>query len=96
MEGMYGYLAGVTRRTEEAVEVLRGLEARRTAGYCPALPIAWTHLGLGNAVAYLDHLEPAFEELEPFLASIYVVPGSDRVRGDPRFEGLCRRLGLAE
>jgi hypothetical protein len=94
IEGMYGYLAGVTRHKEEAVEVLRGLEMRRRAGYCPALPIAWTHLGLDNAEACLDQLELALEERESFLASVRVFPGSDRVRGDQRFEGVCRRLGL--
>jgi tetratricopeptide (TPR) repeat protein len=94
IEGMYGYLAGVTRHKEQAVEVLRGLEVRRRAGYYPALPLAWTHLGLGNAEAYLDQLELAFEEREPFLASAHVFPGSDCVRGDRRFAGICRRLGF--
>ena len=96
MEGIYGYLAGIMGRQAEAIEVRRDLEQRRRSGYCPALPIAWTHLGLGNREAYLDQLELAFEEREPFLASVRVFPGSDRVRGDQRFEGICRRLGLTE
>lgn len=96
MEGIYGYLAGIMGRKAEAIDVRRDLEERRRSGYGPALPIAWVHLGLGNAEAYLDHLEFAFEEREPFLASVNVFPGSDRVRGDQRFEGLCRRLGLTE
>jgi DNA-binding winged helix-turn-helix (wHTH) protein len=94
MEGMYGYVAGITRHTPEAVGVLQALEARRQSGYCSAQPIGWTHLGLGNTEAYLDCLAAAFEEREPFLASEFVFPGSDRVRNDSRFDSLFRRLGF--
>lgn len=94
MEGIYGYIAGITGRKAEAGELLRGLEARRGSSRCPALPIGWTHLGLGDTGAYLDCLERAFKEREPFLASVSVFPGSDRVRRNERFENLCRRLGL--
>ena len=94
MEGMYGYLAGVMQYRAQAAEVLRELEERRRSSYCPALPIGWTHLGLGNNDAYLDCLDLAFEEQEPFLASECVFPGADPVRNDPRFKHLSHRLGL--
>jgi DNA-binding winged helix-turn-helix (wHTH) protein len=94
VDGMYGYVAGITRHTPEAIEVLQSLEARRESGYCSAQPIAWTHLGLGNTEAYLDCLAIAFEEREPFLASEFVFPGSDQVRNNSRFERLFRSLGF--
>jgi hypothetical protein len=58
------------------------------------LPIGRTHLGLGDTRAYLDCLELAFKEREPFLASMWVFQGSDRVRDDCRFVRLSRQLGF--
>ena len=50
------------------------LEARREKGYSPALPIAWTYLGLGETIAALDWLETALAERDPFLGSAMVFP----------------------
>ena len=47
-EGYFGYLAGVLGHTVEARGVVDDLQARRDKGYIPALPIAWTYLGLGE------------------------------------------------
>jgi DNA-binding winged helix-turn-helix (wHTH) protein/Flp pilus assembly protein TadD len=94
IEGIYGYVAGVMGRTAEAMQVRRDLEERRKSGYGPALPIGWTYLGLGDTEGYLDCLEVAFDEREPFLASMCVFPGSDRVRNDRRFARLSLRLGF--
>lgn len=56
-EGYFGYLAGVLGHTIEARRVLGDLQARRDKGYIPALPIAWTYLGLGETGACLECLE---------------------------------------
>ena len=52
-EGQFGYVAGVLRRTAEAHDVIAELTARRQRSYSPALPIAWTCLGLGDLVSCL-------------------------------------------
>jgi tetratricopeptide (TPR) repeat protein len=93
-EGVFGYLAGITGHKAEALEILEGLEARRAHAYCPATPIAWTHLGLGNTETCIDWLEIAYEEREPYLASISSFPGHDCLRRDARFKGLLRRMGF--
>jgi len=47
-EGGFGYIAGTLGHTAEARDVIADLAARRERSYGPALPIAWTWLGLGD------------------------------------------------
>lgn len=94
-EGFFGYLAGLLRHTVEARGVAGELEARREKGYGPALPIAWTYLGLDEADSALAWLETAFAECDPFLGSAMVFPGYDAVRDQARFIRLTRELKLS-
>jgi TolB-like protein/tetratricopeptide (TPR) repeat protein len=92
-EGHFGYVAGVLGHGVEAHAVLEDLHGRRERGYCPALPIAWTYLGLGDTGRSLDWLETALAEREPYLGSIMVFPGYDHVRSQARFRDLVHRMG---
>jgi TolB-like protein len=93
-EGFFGYLMGTLGRTEEARSVIAALEARRQNDYAPALPIAWTCLGIGETAAALDWLETAWAEREPYLGLLMVFPGYDSIREQPRFRRLTRELNL--
>ncbi|HEY6293605.1 MAG TPA: winged helix-turn-helix domain-containing protein [Terriglobia bacterium] len=93
-EGYFGYLAGLLGHTVEARGVITELEVRRQKGYTPALPIAWTCLGLGETAACLEWLETALAEREPFLGSAMVFPAYDAIRDQPRFRRLARELNL--
>ena len=81
--------------TTPARSVVGELEAHREKGYCPALPIAWTYLGLGETDAALEWLETALAERDPFLGSAMVFPGYDAIRDHPRFMRLTRELKLS-
>jgi len=94
-EGYFGYVAGVLGHTVEARSVVGELEARREKGYSPALPIAWTYLGLGETTAALEWLEKALAEHDPFLGSAMVFPGYDAIREQPRFRWLEHQLKLS-
>ena len=94
-EGYFGYVAGVLGHTVEARSVVGELEARRAKGYSPALPIAWTYLGLGETTAALEWLEKALAEHDPFLGSAMVFPGYDAIREQPRFRRLAHQLKLS-
>jgi tetratricopeptide (TPR) repeat protein len=93
-EGYFGYLAGVLGRTEKAHRILRELQARREKEYAPALPVAWTFLGVGEKDKASDWLESALAEREPFLGSLNVFPGYDTIRDQARFRRLARELQL--
>ena len=91
-EGYFGYLAGTLGHTDEARGLITDLQARRENGYFPALPLAWTCLGVGTAA--LEWLETALAEREPYLGSLMVFPGYDRVRKQARFKRLIHELKL--
>ena len=93
-EGQFGYVAGRAGHAGEARAALKTLQARRDSGYSPAIPMAWTCIGLGDIDAALTWLELAFDEQEPYLAAMLVFPGYDRFRQHPRFISLIKRLHL--
>jgi TolB-like protein/tetratricopeptide (TPR) repeat protein len=86
-EGYFGYVAGVLGHHAEARNVITELRAR------PALPAAWTYLGLGEATAALDCLETAVAEREPYAGLVNVFPGFDAIRDHPRFKAIALRIG---
>jgi TolB-like protein/tetratricopeptide (TPR) repeat protein len=94
-EGYFGYIAGVLGHTLEARSVVGELEARREKSYGPALPIAWTYLGLSETGAALDWLETALAERDPFLGSAMVFPGYDAIRHQASFKRLAHELKLS-
>jgi TolB-like protein len=94
-EGYFGYVAGLLGHTVEARSVAGELEARREKGYGPALPIAWTCLGLGETDAALKWLETALAERDPFLGSAMVFPGYDTIREQARFRRLADQIKLS-
>jgi TolB-like protein len=93
-EGYFGYLAGVLGHPNEARRVLGELQARRENDYAPALPIAWTCLGIGETGAALGWLETALVEREPYMGSLMVFPGYDSIRDHARFRRLTHELNL--
>lgn len=94
-EGYFGYLMGALGRTDEARSVIADLQARRENDYVPALPIAWTYLGLGETAAALEWLDTALAEREPFLGSLMVFPAYDAIRDCPEFRRLAHELQLS-
>jgi TolB-like protein/Tfp pilus assembly protein PilF len=92
-EGQFGYVAGVLGRTTEARAVIAELTARRQRSYSPALPIAWTLLGLGDMDACLQWMEIALNEHEPYLASASVFPAYDPLRSHEKFIRLLEQIG---
>ena len=92
-EGHFGYVAGASGHTAQAREVLSELEARSAHGYFPALSLAWTHLGLGQAEACLQRLRQALKQKEPYLPSIVVSPACDPLRARSEFAEIVRQIG---
>jgi len=93
-EGYFGYLAGVLGYSDEARRITADLRARCERESAPALPIAWTYLGLGETDKALDLLGNALAEREPYLASVMAFPGYDPIRDQPRFRQLVQQLRL--
>ena len=80
-------LAGVAARSERDDD--RTLPSIRAA-----LPIVWTHLGLGEKNMGFDWLEIALAEREPFLGSLMVFPAYEAIHDQPKFKQLAQQLNF--
>ncbi len=81
-------------RIAEAREILDDLTARGREQYVPAFNLALIRLGLGEVDRAFEYLERAYDERSSWLVSLTIEPLLDRIRDDPRFANLVRRVGL--
>ena len=68
------------------------LAARRKKTFVPTIQIAELYLFAGKKELALDWLEKGYEEREPNLPYIRVLPTFDSLRSEPRFQNLIRRM----
>lgn len=89
-----GMIYGFTGRTAEARRALEQLEASSQTTYVSPLYRAWVHMGLGDADRALEWLGRAIDDRDPNILHLPVKPVYDRLRADPRFDDLLRRMRL--
>jgi DNA-binding winged helix-turn-helix (wHTH) protein/tetratricopeptide (TPR) repeat protein len=94
MLGALGRLLGAAGQTSEAKEVLRQLLEQSEAQYVQAGHVAMVHTGLGDAGSALEWWAKAIEERSRFVPFFDVWPVFDRLRAEPGFGELERRVGL--
>ncbi len=91
---MLGYAYAVAGNTSRALELVGELDARARNRYVSPVQLAWIHLGLGDHHHVFAHLDQAYQRRATDLIWLRVRPVFDAIRSDPRFEPLCKRLGL--
>jgi TolB-like protein/Tfp pilus assembly protein PilF len=84
------------KRDQEARQVLNKLQEISRSRYVSPFFPALVHAGRGDPDQALANLEKAFEERSSPMAFLNVEPGFVELRSDPRFQGLLRRMQLAE
>lgn len=88
-----GYFYGVGGRRREALAILAALEERSRKQYVTPQHFAVVHLGLGHTEKAFALLEEAYEErafeILGFSGLLF-----ERLRDDPRFQDLLRRMRL--
>ncbi len=89
-----GYVLAKMGRTDDALHVLRTLEAVAGQSYMPPYAIALVHAGLGDNDAAFDWLERAVEAHDVHLAALPSDAKWDGLRGDAKFAEVLRRCGL--
>ena len=90
-----GHAAGVLGKRAEARAVLDELIARSKREYVSPLYIAWIYIDLGEKDRAFEWLEKAYDERAFGLLFLKVGPGYDRLRSDPRFADLLRRIFIS-
>ena len=90
------YIYGRGGQLEKARHELEKLE--KVSRQEPVSPVfmLWAHLGAANKEEALGDLEREYSQHFSALTSLKVEPGLDPLRGDPRFQDLLRRVGLAD
>ena len=91
-ESNLAHVYGVLGRNEEAVKILKDLEARHNKNPSVAADIALVYVGLGDRDRAMVWLNRAYEAR--FKASILLHPVFDPLRSDARFKDLLGRIGL--
>src|SRR5690349_7118172 len=90
------YSYGRAGQLERARLELEKLEKMSRHGQVGPVTMLWAHRGRGNKEEALADLEKAYSEHFGMLTTPEVEPAFDPLRGDPRFQDLLRRAGLAD
>ncbi|HYR87273.1 MAG TPA: protein kinase [Terriglobia bacterium] len=81
-------------RVNEAQPILKQLQERTDAQYLSPFFAACTSVSINENDQAMEYLEQAYRERDGALIYIAVFPRLDRLRGDPRFQELIRRMKL--
>jgi serine/threonine-protein kinase len=87
---------GTMGEREAALEILAELEQLAAKQYVTAANFAKIYVGLGEEHKAIEQLEKACEERAVRLAWVLVDPAFKHLRGNARFQDICRRAGLPE
>jgi TolB-like protein/class 3 adenylate cyclase/Tfp pilus assembly protein PilF len=80
----------------EAEAILEQLEEKSRREYVIPVALAMSYLAVGDLDGTFEWLDRMYEERSPVLIWLNVQPRYDRLRGDPRFQELLRRIGFKE
>jgi serine/threonine protein kinase/tetratricopeptide (TPR) repeat protein len=93
--GQLGYSYAVSGKDAQAKRVLAELQDLSKRRYVAPLDIAIVYVGLREKEQAFEWLDKAYEDRSFFLEWIKVDPRFYSLRGEPRFQDLLRRIGLA-
>lgn len=89
-----GHAFAVAGRSADALKVVDELKEMSSRRYVAARGIAEIHIGLGNVDEAFAWLEQAFTQRNGWLIHIRENPRYDRLRSDPRYLDLVRRMNF--
>ena len=89
-----GYAYAHTGDRAGALNVLGQLSKRRDSGYLSPFDFAFIYAGSGETDSAFEFLDAAYEDRTPRLPGHLWEKPFDRLRSDPRFQELVRRIGL--
>ncbi|MBI3634721.1 MAG: protein kinase [Candidatus Rokubacteria bacterium] len=90
------YALARSGRAEDARALLAELEELSSRHHVSGYHTALVRIGLGETDAAFGDLKRATEQKSHWVTYLNVDPRLDGLRGDPRFEGLVRQVGLPE
>ena len=91
--GVLGWAYGETGRSEDARRILGELQAKSEEAYVSPIFFVYAHIGCDELEQALENFEKAYQERSP-LMTCWPVDWYDKVRSDPRYKDILRRLNL--
>ena len=95
LHGHLGYCYAMAGRRDEALREISALKARSGSQYVSPVSFAAIYCGLGDREQALTYLEQALEGRDTSLPVKLLNPEFESLRGEPRFQSLRQRIGLA-
>ncbi len=92
--GDIGHVLAVSGKRDEALKTLAQMDEISKRRYVPAYVFASVYVGLGNKDQAFQWLEKSYQDREARLCFFKIDPLMERLRNDPRFSDLVRRIGL--
>ena len=80
----------------QAQKILEEFEEKARREYVPPFALAMAHMAVGDLDGTFAWLDKMYEERSPLLILMNEHPRYDRLRGDPRFQQLLRKIGFKE
>jgi serine/threonine-protein kinase len=90
--GHLGFVHGLSGSAPQAEASLQELRRLAEREYVPSTALALVNLGMGNRAAALDLLDRAYDEHDFSLVFLEVAPWFEKIRAEPRFQQLLRRM----
>jgi eukaryotic-like serine/threonine-protein kinase len=94
--GELGYGYAVLGRRQEAQKIADKLIGEWNRSNVGAYDIAIIYLGLGRKDQVVSWLEKAYDDRTFFMLTLKVEPRLDKLRSDPRFRNLMRRMNFPQ
>jgi len=91
-----GYIYARAGRRSAAQKIAKQLIAHSKQRFVPATMIAQIYSGLGETDLALEWLEKAYEQRDPQMFRIKIIPSIDPLRSHPRFTAILKKMGLVE
>lgn len=93
VSAMIGHAYALSGKRDRAISILTRLEEQSKRQYISPYYIALIFVGLEDHERAFEWLEKAFSDRNEWLVWLKVDPRFDRLRTDPRFISLLRRIG---
>ena len=87
---------GAAGKKAEAQTILEEFEEKARREYVSPYALAMAHMAVGDLDGTFAWLDRMYEERTPWLIWMNEHPRYDRLRGDPRFQQLLRKIGFKE
>jgi len=89
-----GFAYALADKRDEALAILEEMKGQWKRGDIRALPIARVYVSLGEENLALEWLQKSLERREPRMVLLKVDPRFDKLRSNPRFKTLLKKMNL--